>query len=144
MLITRKSCVLLRLVQEFVKIEAWLLLVFSFCLHSQISSINFMECYSSNRQRMKNALTKVKYTLSILQIYFKYFSSILQLVELQKKEYTTEVYIISTKRSSFDTHLKLNQHFNLNLKYTRLLLHKLCKLILNLYVNLEVYLRWTF
>ena len=144
MLITRKSCVLLRSVQEFVKIEAWLLLVFSFCLHSQISSINFMECYSSNRQRMKNALTKVKYTLSILQIYFKYFSSILQLVELQKKEYTTEVYIISTKRSSFDTHLKLNQHFNLNLKYTRLLLHKLCKLILNLCVNLEVYLRWTF
>ena len=43
------------LVQEFVEIEAWLLLAFSFCLHNQISSINFIDTsqekgYSSNRQ----------------------------------------------------------------------------------------------
>ena len=38
-------------VQEFVEIEAWLLLAFSFCLHNQVSSINFIDKgYSSNRQ----------------------------------------------------------------------------------------------
>ena len=134
MLITRKSCVLLRSVQEFVKIEAWLLLVFSFCLHSQISSINFMECYSSNRQRMKNALTKVKYTLSILQIYFKYFSSILQLVELQKKEYTTEVCKL---RSILEVDFLNLFIYAQTQKYTSI---KLSKLIY-LFSNSEVYLK---
>ena len=81
-------------------------------------------------------LTKVKYALSILQIYwkytskvylkhnssileayFKYTSSILQPVELQKK-YTSSLYYFD-KRSTVEAHyVILNQHFNVNLKYT--------------------------
>ena len=41
-LITGKSRVLLSSVQEFVEIEAWLFQAFSFCLHKQISSVNFI------------------------------------------------------------------------------------------------------
>ena len=59
-----------------------------------------------------------KYTWSILQIYFKYASSILQSGELQKKKYTSSLYYFD-KRSTFEAHfVKLNQHFNVNLKYT--------------------------
>ena len=91
----------------------------------------------------RQSLTKMKYTLSILQIYWKYTfkvcfkytssileatsnivqvyfnytSSILQPVELQKK-YTSSLYYFD-KRSTFEAHfVKLNQHFNVNLKYT--------------------------
>ena len=39
---TRKRCVLLSSVREFIEIEAWLILVFSLSLHIQISSINFI------------------------------------------------------------------------------------------------------
>ena len=76
------------------------------------------------------SLTKVKYTLSILQIYwkytsklclkytssileayFKYTSSILQSIELQKKKYTSSLYYFD-KISTFEAHfVKLNQHF---------------------------------
>ena len=68
-------------------------------------------------------LTKVKYTLSILQIYwnytfkvylkytssileayYKHTSSVLQLVELQKKKYTSSLYYFD-KRSTFEAHL---------------------------------------
>ena len=52
------------------------------------------------------ALTKVKYTLSILL-----------LVELQKK-YTSSLYYFA-KRSTFEAYfVKLNQYFKVNLKYT--------------------------
>ena len=43
MLVTGKNCSLLSSVQAFIQIEAWLLLAFSFCLHNQISSINFID-----------------------------------------------------------------------------------------------------
>ena len=82
----------------------------------------------------RSSLTKVKYTLSILQIYwkytskaylkytssilkayFKYTSSILQPVELQKKKYTSSLCYFN-KRSTFEAHfVKLNQYFNVNL-----------------------------
>ena len=38
--ITGKNCVLFDLVQEFIKIGAWLLLNFFICLHGQLSSIH--------------------------------------------------------------------------------------------------------
>ena len=41
-LITGKSRVLLSSVQESIEIKVWLLLAFFFCLHDQISSINFI------------------------------------------------------------------------------------------------------
>ena len=76
------------------------------------------------------ALTKVKYTFkytsnvvevyfqSIFEVYFKYTSNILQPVELQKKKYTSSLYYLY-KRSTFEAHfVKVNQHFNVNLKYT--------------------------
>ena len=67
-LISGKSCVLLSLVQEFVEIEAWLLLAFSFCLHNQISSINFIDTsqekgYSSNRQNKEWLLLSAGFML---------------------------------------------------------------------------------
>ena len=59
-----------------------------------------------------------KYTCDILQIYFKYTSSIHQSVELQKKKYNSSLYYFN-KRSTFEAHfVKLNQHLNVNLKYT--------------------------
>ena len=60
----------------------------------------------------------LKHTSSILEAYFKYTSSILQPDELQKKKYTSSLYYFD-KRSTFEAHfVKLNQHFNVNLKYT--------------------------
>ena len=54
----------------------------------------------------------------MLEAYFKYASSMLQPDELQKKKYTSSQYYFD-KRSTFEVHLvKLNQHFNVNLKYT--------------------------
>ena len=37
--LARKNCILLNSVQEFIEIEAWLLLTFFICLHNQILSI---------------------------------------------------------------------------------------------------------
>ena len=96
-------------------------------------------CHTS---RIISSLTKVKYTLNILQIYwkytsklsilkayfkytssrlqvdFKYTSSILQPVELQKKKKYTSGLCYFDKRSTFEAHfVKLNQYFNVNLKY---------------------------
>ena len=52
----------------------------------------------------------MKYTLGIPEAYFKYTSSILQPVELQKK-YTSSLYDFD-KRSTFEAHfVKLNQYF---------------------------------
>ena len=42
---TGKSCLLLSSVQEFIEIEAWLLLAFSLSLHIQISSTNFTDTW---------------------------------------------------------------------------------------------------
>ena len=54
----------------------------------------------------------------MLEIYFKYTSSILQPIELYKKKYTSSLYYFN-KRSAFEAHfLKLNQHFDANLMYT--------------------------
>ena len=54
----------------------------------------------------------------MLQIYFQYTLSILQLIEIEKKKYTSSLYYFD-KRSTFEAHfVKLNQHFNVNLKYT--------------------------
>ena len=36
----RENCVLLNSVQEFIEIEAWLLLIFFLCLHNQLISIH--------------------------------------------------------------------------------------------------------
>ena len=72
------------------------------------------------------SLTKVKYTSSILQTYWKYTSKIdlkytsiiFQSIELQKKKYISSLYHFD-KRSTFEAYfVKLNQHFNVNLKYT--------------------------
>ena len=41
--LTGKNCVLLNAVQEFIDIEAWLLL--NFCLHIQLSSIHSNVAY---------------------------------------------------------------------------------------------------
>ena len=69
--------------------------------------------------------TKVKYILSILQIYWKYTSKvylkhtplIIQPDQLQKKKYTSSLCYFN--KSTFEAHfVKLNQHFNVNLKYT--------------------------
>ena len=50
-------------------------------------------------------------------MYFKYTSSILQPIELYKKKHTSSLYYFD-KRSTFEAHfVKLNQHFNVNLKY---------------------------
>ena len=50
-------------------------------------------------------------TWSILQLYFKYTSNILQPVELQKKKYTSSLYYFD-KRSTFEGRfVKLNQYF---------------------------------
>ena len=54
----------------------------------------------------------------MLEIYFKYTSSILPPIELYKKKYTSSLYYFN-KRSASEAHfLKLNQHFNVNFKYT--------------------------
>ena len=59
----------------------------------------------------------LKHTSNILQVYLKYTSSIFQPDELQKKKYTSILYYFD-KRSTFEAHfVKLNQHFNVNLKY---------------------------
>ena len=58
-----------------------------------------------------HALTKLKYTFSILPVYLKYTSSILQPIELQKKKYTSSLYHFD-KRSTCEAHfVKLNQYF---------------------------------
>ena len=50
----------------------------------------------------------LNYTSSILQLYFKYTSNVLQPVELQKKKYTSSLYYFD-KRSTFEAHfVKLN------------------------------------
>ena len=64
-IVTGKSYVLLSSVQEFIEIEAWLLLTFFLCLHNQSSSIHstvtnekvqmFEKGDSSNRQKTKAA-----------------------------------------------------------------------------------------
>ena len=45
-----------------------------------------------------------KYASSIFQVYFKHTSSILQPVELQKKKYTSSLYYFN-KRNAFEAHL---------------------------------------
>ena len=53
----------------------------------------------------------LKYTSSILETCFKYTSSILQPIELYKKKYTSGLYYFN-KRSIFEAHfVKINQHF---------------------------------
>ena len=60
----------------------------------------------------------MKNTSNILEVYFKYTSSIFQPNELQKKKCTSSLYCFD-KTSTFQAHLvKLNQYFNVNLKYT--------------------------
>ena len=55
---------------------------------------------------------------NILQIYFNYVLSLLQPIELKKKKYTSSLCYFD-KRSTYETHfVKLNQHFNVTLKYT--------------------------
>ena len=57
--------------------------------------------------------------VDILQI-----SNILQPVELEKKKYTSSLYHFY-ERSTFEVHfVKLNQYFNVNLKYTSSILEK--------------------
>ena len=73
----------------------------------------------------------------MLQIYFKYTSSILEPIELYQKKYTSSLYYLN-KRSTFEAHfVKLNHHFNVNLKYT--------SSILKVYFNCssEVYFKYT-
>ena len=60
----------------------------------------------------------LKYTSNILEAYFKYTSSILQHIELKKKKYTSSLSHFD-KNSTFKAHfVKLGRHFNVNLKYT--------------------------
>ena len=54
----RANCVLLNSIQEFINLEAWLLLTFSLCLHNLLILIYsivacqmFEKCNSSNRQK---------------------------------------------------------------------------------------------
>ena len=55
------------------------------------------------------------YTSHIPQVYT---SSILKPVELQKKKYTSNLYYFD-RRSTFEAYfVELNQHFNVNLKYS--------------------------
>ena len=99
------------------------------------SALSFSQCYA--KQKINLACPKVKYTLSMHQIYCKYSSkvylkytssvleaylkhtlSILQPAELQKKKYSSSLYYFD-KKSTFEAHFgKLNQHFNVNLKCT--------------------------
>ena len=59
----------------------------------------------------------LKHTSNMHQVHFEYTSSILQPVELLRKKYTSSLYYFD-KRSTFEAHfVKLNQHFNVNLKY---------------------------
>ena len=44
-ILTRKNCVLLNSVQEFIEIEAWLFLVFFICLRNQLSSMHSIVKY---------------------------------------------------------------------------------------------------
>ena len=54
----------------------------------------------------------------MLQVYFKYTSSILQPVELQKKKYTSSLCYFD-KRSTFEANfVEVNHYFNVNLMYT--------------------------
>ena len=60
--IRRENCVSLNLVQEFIEIEAWLLLTFFLCLDNQSISVHsifmyqklqmFEKCDSSNREKL--------------------------------------------------------------------------------------------
>ena len=43
--LSRKNCVLLNSVLEFIEIEAWLLLTFFICLHNQLSSMHSIVTY---------------------------------------------------------------------------------------------------
>ena len=50
----------------------------------------------------------LNYASSIIQAYFNYSSNILRPVELQKKKYTSSLYLFD-KRITFETHfMKLN------------------------------------
>ena len=65
----------------------------------------------------------------MLQVYFKYTSSILQPTELYKKKFTSSSYYFD-KRSAFEANfVKLNQHFNVTLKYTSSILSVFLKCI---------------
>ena len=60
MIITGKNCVLFNSVQEFIKIEAWLLLTFFICLQSIKSIVTYLRAQmfknsdSSYRQKMND------------------------------------------------------------------------------------------
>ena len=76
----------------------------------------------------------------MLQIYFKYTSSILQPIELYKKKYTSSLYYFN-KRSIFEAHfVKLNQHFRSILqvyfKYTSTVLQRYTSSIMAPYLDL--------
>ena len=47
MVLTGKNCVLLNSVEEFIEIEAWLLLALLLCQHNQFSSINSIVTYET-------------------------------------------------------------------------------------------------
>ena len=100
-------------------------LLHTFCIQNLAAIVGHDHKYQTQ------SLTKVKYTLSILQIYWKYTSkvylkytsSILQPVELQKKKCTSSLCYFN-KRSTFEAHfVKLNQYFNVNLKYISSILY---------------------
>ena len=95
----------------FVTIWIWM---FHVAKYATGRTTNFSAC-TSHTWKSGKTLTKVKYTLSILQIYwkytwsilqiyFKYTSYILQLVELQKKKHTSSLHCFD-KRSTFEAHL---------------------------------------
>ena len=45
MILAGKNCVLLNLVQEFIEIEAWLLVTFLICLQNQVRSTHYIVTY---------------------------------------------------------------------------------------------------
>ena len=83
-------------------------------------TLSILQIYWKYTSKLSILKAYFKYTPSILQVYFKYTSSILQPVELQKKKkkkYTSSLCYFD-KRSTFEAHfVKLNQYFNVNLKY---------------------------
>ena len=117
----------------FVTIWIWM---FHVAKYATGRTTNFSAC-TSHTWKSGKTLTKVKYTLSILQIYWKYTSkkhlkynssileacfkyassylkytsSLLQRVQFQKKKYFSSLYYLD-KRSKFEAHfVKLNHCF---------------------------------
>ena len=78
--------------------------------------------FGQNKQYKKSPLFSFVSSNSSHLVYFNYTSSILEPFELQKKKYTSSLCYFD-KRSTFEANfLKLNQHFNANLKYDLVIL----------------------